>query len=83
MGVSINGSEKGLWSSFDFLTRRKRVDSNEKSNSELAKELTFLHLLAVGIFLLLFHAQSFCFSVQNTFSSLCYPVSFALNICYC
>ncbi|XP_054802447.1 cationic amino acid transporter 2, vacuolar-like [Prosopis cineraria] len=55
MGVSIDPQEcgksggKGSWSSLNFLTRRKRVDSDKKSDNQLAKELSVPHLIAIGV----------------------------------
>lgn len=49
-GDSEEGGEYGGQCSWSFLTRRKRVDSSDKSNSQgqLAKELTVPHLMAIG-----------------------------------
>ncbi|KAK4272357.1 hypothetical protein QN277_020925 [Acacia crassicarpa] len=55
MGVSIDPQEcgksggKGPWSSLNFLTRRKRVDSDKKSDGQLAKVLSVPHLTAIGV----------------------------------
>lgn len=50
MGVSVDSpSQKGSWDFLKFLTRRKQVDSPRRNSQPLlAKELTVLHLIAVG-----------------------------------
>lgn len=55
MGISNDPQEsgknggQGSWSSLNFLTRRKRVDSaDKKSDGQLAKELSVPHLIAIG-----------------------------------
>ncbi|KAF7801439.1 cationic amino acid transporter 2, vacuolar-like [Senna tora] len=52
MGVSVDlqesGGNGGSWSSFNFLTRRKRVDSADKhSDGQLAKALSVPHLIGI------------------------------------
>ncbi|KAG4912752.1 hypothetical protein AAZX31_19G104500 [Glycine max] len=51
MGVSVDSpSQKGSWDFLKFLTRRKQVDSPRRNSQPLlAKELTVLHLIAVGV----------------------------------
>ncbi|KAF1883328.1 hypothetical protein Lal_00015121 [Lupinus albus] len=51
MGVSVDSqAQEGAWSSLRFLTRRKQVDSSRrKTQGLLAKELSILHLIAVGV----------------------------------